>query len=281
MRGKPIQYTDAELRWVKKNSHRARSEMAERFAVKFNRNDVTAEHLKQLCTRKGWSAGPGARARNRGKSQIFTTAQVEWIKGNAALPRTEVHAAFCTAFPETEITAQQIIAYRKRNKIRTGRSGQFKKGHRPWSAGRKIGSSPNSQRTQFKPGQRAPNHMPIGTERMRDDGYMEIKVDQRNPYTGAQGWFVFKHKYLWEQENGPVPEGHGLKCLDGDRTNCDPSNWIPLPRNILVRLNGKCGRKYDQAPPELKPTIMLIAKLEQAARDAADKTAKRDDQPAS
>lgn len=57
------------------------------------------------------------------------------------------------------------------------------------------------------------------------------------------------------------------------RLNCDPDNWVAVPRALLPRLSGKSGRDYDHAPDEIKPTIMAIARLEHAARDA--KTGKR------
>jgi hypothetical protein len=41
-----------------------------------------------------------------------------------------------------------------------------------------------------------------------------------------------------------------------------------VPRALLPRLSGKSGRNYDHAPDEIKPTIMAIARLEHAARDA-------------
>jgi len=77
---------------------------------------------------------------------------------------------------------------------------------------------------------------------------------------------AFKHKWLWERANGPVPKGMVLKCLDGNKLNCDPSNWEAIPMALQPRLNGRFGRGYDHADPELKPTIMAIAKLEHKAR---------------
>lgn len=44
-------------------------------------------------------------------------------------------------------------------------------------------------------------------------------------------------------------------------------NWVAIPRALLPRLNGRFGRNYDDAPPELKPAILAIAKLEHAARE--------------
>jgi hypothetical protein len=94
------------------------------------------------------------------------------------------------------------------------------------------------------------------------DLLLAFRIEQEMIRTGM----VQKHRYLWEKANGPVPEGMRLKCLDGDRTNCDPSNWRAVPYALAPRLNGRFGRGYDAAPPELKPTIMAITELEHKAR---------------
>ncbi|UFF43090.1 HNH endonuclease [Pseudosulfitobacter pseudonitzschiae] len=91
-------------------------------------------------------------------------------------------------------------------------------------------------------------------------------VAETNPWTGAKTRPVHKHRWLWEQQNGPVPKGMVLKCLDGDKTNTDPSNWEPIPQALLPRLNGRFGRGYDAAPAEIKPTLLATAKLEHAVR---------------
>lgn len=223
---------------------------------------------KALCTRKGWTAGPDGRRRNAGKSLILTDAQTAWLRANAALSRAEVGPAFAAAFPGTTITTAQIISWRKNHKVRTGRTGRFEKGQAPWSKGRKIAPHPNSQATAFTPGHRPFNAKPIGYESLNPDGYVLICVDRPNPWRPQmRTHMAFKHKELWTAANGPIPKGHVLKCLDGDKTNCDPSNWEAVPQGILPRLNGKSGRAYDHAPDELKPTILAIAKLEHKARE--------------
>lgn len=63
-----------------------------------------------------------------------------------------------------------------------------------------------------------------------------------------------------------MPDGHVLKCLDGNKLNTEPSNWEAVPRGLLPRLNSRFGRNYDTAPAELQPTIMAIAKLEHGIR---------------
>lgn len=65
-----------------------------------------------------------------------------------------------------------------------------------------------------------------------------------------------------------MPKGHRLKCLDGNKANTDPSNWEPIPYALAPRLDGRFGRGFEQAPPELKPLILATAKLEHAARQA-------------
>jgi hypothetical protein len=72
----------------------------------------------------------------------------------------------------------------------------------------------------------------------------------------------------WEAANGPLPRDHALKCLDGNRLNTDPANWACIPRALLPRLAGRWRRAYDTAPPELRPTLLAIATLEHAAREA-------------
>lgn len=269
MKGRRISYTEQELAWIRLNSGRARRDMAEDFARLFGRDDVTAEHMKALCIRKGWSVGPAGRARNRGKSLIFTPEQVTWLKEHAALSRQNVLAEFAAAFPDADITLGQIVAFRKRNGIRTGRSGRFDKGHEPWSKGRKMPWNANRARTQFKKGDRGgvalEQYKPIGTERKSREGYIERKIHDGMP---LQSRWRALHLIRWEQANGAVPDGMCLKCLDGDKTNTDPANWELIPRAMLPRLNGRFGRGYDDAPQKLKPLIMTTAKLEHRAREA-------------
>ena len=139
----------------------------------------------------------------------------------------------------------------------------------PANKGRKMPFHPNSARTRFRKGQLPHNTKWLGHERVNRDGYVEISVAEKNPHTGYERRYVHKHRHLWEQANGPVPEGMALKCLDGDKLNTDPSNWEAVPRGLLPRLNGRGGIAYDEAEPELKPTIMAMAKLKHRARQKA------------
>lgn len=198
---------------------------------------------------------------------IYSAAELAWLEANKTMVISDYHAAFVAAFGRDDVTAAHLHGLRKRKGWRTGRTGHFEAGQSPWTKGRKLPFNPFSAATQFKKGQRPPNAQPIGYEHLRSDGYVEMLVDKTNPYTGAARRFVLKHKFLWEQANGPLPAGHCLKCLDGNKLNTDPKNWEAIPRAMLPRLNGRFGRDYDNAAAELKPVILTTAKLEHLARE--------------
>jgi hypothetical protein len=193
--------------------------------------------------------------------------EIAWVRARADWPRRDLWRAFCN-FWRRDVSLGAFKGMCKREGIMTGRTGQIEKGHVPLNKGRKMPFNAASAATQFKPGQKPHNARPVGYERIDEEGYVQICVDEPNPWTGARTHMAFKHRRLWEEVNGPVPEGHRLKCLDGDKTNCDPANWEAVPMALAPRLNGRFGRGYDQAPADLKPTIMAIAKLEHKARTA-------------
>lgn len=205
----------------------------------------------------------------KGQAITYSGAELAWIEANAQRPRREAHTEFQTRFSRPDVSLSNFKALCKRKGWMTGRSGQFKAGQEAHNKGKKMPFNPNSAKTQFKKGRLPHNYRGPGHERIDSkDGYVIMIVAEKNPWTGADTRPVHKHRYLWEKANGPIPEGHKLKCLDGDKTNCDPSNWEAVPAALNPRLNGRFGRGYDEAPAELKPAIMATAKLEHAARQA-------------
>lgn len=242
------------------------------FVAAFGRDDVTAQQLHALRKRKRWLVGrdPG---RFVGRNRKYTPAEIAWLRNHRTLTIHDLHREFMDAFPERAgISVTAVIGMRKRYGLKTGRTGRFEKGSVPWTKGRKLPFNANSAATRFKKGQMPHNYRGAGHESVDENGYVWIVIDRRNPWTGAATWRVQKHRWLWEQKHGPVPEGHVLKCLDGDRANTDPSNWELIPMGLIPRLSGKYGRDYDHAPAELKPVIMTVAKLEHRARQARRKS---------
>jgi hypothetical protein len=190
----------------------------------------------------------------------YTKKQLAFIKRRRKMSRRELHAAFRRRF-RLDVSLDALKALCDRKGWRTGRDGGFPKGHVPANKGKKMPYNANSARTRFKKGQRIGRanafYRPIGAERFSKDGYLERKIHDGLP---MQSRWRGVHVVNWEKLNGPVPKGHCLKCLDGDRLNTDPSNWELISRAVLARLN-KSGHRYDVAPAELKPAILAIAKL--------------------
>lgn len=209
----------------------------------------------------------------KGRCVPYSEAELAFLEGGRSMSRRALHAAFVEAFGRSDVSLDNIKALCSRKRWSTGRDGRFEKGGVPANKGKSCpagrgGRHPNAVRTHFKPGSRsgraAERYKPIGTERISKDGYLERKVSDGMP---LQSRWRLVHLIRWEQANGPVPRGMALKCLDGDRSNTDPSNWEPVPRAMLPRLNGIYGRDYDHAPAELKPAILAITKLEQRVRE--------------
>lgn len=260
MRARAITYSASEMQWLEANRTMVISDYHAAFVAAFGRADVTAAHLHGLRKRKGWKVGR-APGRYVGRHTKYSAAEIAWLRDNCTMKIGDYHRAFCAAFGRTDLSATNLNALRKRKKWKTGRDGHFNKGSVPWSKGKKLGNNPGSARTQFRKGAQPHNTKYAGHERVATHGYVEISVEQTNPHTGFERRYVLKHRWLWEQAHGPIPEDMVLKCK-GDVLNTDPSNWELVPRGLLPRLNGKSGRGYDQAPAELKPAIMAVARLE-------------------
>ena len=202
----------------------------------------------------------------------YSQAELDFLKAHRTMPRRELHAAFVGKFNRQDVSLDNLKALCKRKGWLTGRSGRFEGGHVPDNKGKSMPYNANSAKTQFKKGQLPHNTKFAGHERLGQDGYVWISVNETNPHTGYCRRYVQKHRWLWEQANGPVPEGMVLKCLDGNRQNTDPANWKLISRAMLVRLSGGFGRGYDNAPDVLKPTIMAVTELEHQAKSSKRKT---------
>lgn len=209
----------------------------------------------------------------------YSPAELAWLKANRHLVISEYVERFRARFDRRDVTKNALHALRKRKGWKTGRTGCFPKGNVPANKGKQMPFNQNRARTQFKKGHLPKNYRGPGHEFIGKDGYVVLIVAETNPHTGAATRPVQKHRWLWEQVNGPVPAGHALKCLDGNRTNCDPANWVVVPRALLPRLAGRWTIAYDAAPPELRATLLAVAKLEHSLREKQRSRSPSKEQP--
>jgi hypothetical protein len=254
-----IPYSKAEMRWLEANRMMIISDYHRAFCKRFRRKDITAPNLHWLRKRKKWKVDRSTPGRYAGRRLKYSPAEIVWLRDNCTMVIDAYHRAFCAEFERTDITVGALHSMRKSEGWKTGRTGQFPKGNIPWTAGKKIGTKGRSADTQFKKGNRPRNAKDVGHERVGTHGYVEISIRERNPHTGYDRRFVLKHRLLWEKMHGRIPKGMCLKCKTNDPLNTDPSNWELIERAVLLSLN---SRGYDDAPDEIKPTIMNIAKLQ-------------------
>lgn len=207
----------------------------------------------------------------KGRSIPYSADEMAWLEANRLMVISDYARAFNARF-NRNVDAVNLHALRKRKGWMTGRTGCFEKGLIPHNKGKPHPTRGRAAETQFKKGGRPHNTRFLGHERVSKGGYVEISIAEPNPHTGFERRHVLKHKFLWERENGPVPQGMVLKSLDGNRLNTAPSNWTLIPRATLPHLGGGFGLGYDAAPPELKPIILAIAKLKHAARSKDEGT---------
>jgi len=204
----------------------------------------------------------------KGRLIPYSPAELAWIESNCTRLRKEAHADFCGTFGRADVSLTNYNALCKRNGWMTGRTGRIEEGAPAHNKGKKMPFHKNSAATRFKAGGLPHNHRGAGHERIcKKDGYVILIIDEVNPWSGAATRPVHKHRWLWEKENGPLPKGMALKCLDGDKTNCAPSNWRAVSRGTLARLNSRWTPPLETYEPEIRPTIITIAELQQTAKE--------------
>lgn len=145
---------------------------------------------------------------------------------------------------------KQIKSYRGNNNLYSGLTGRFEKGRIPFNKGKKFPDRPRNS-GQFKKGNKPPNYLPVGTINFTTDGYPKEKIADPNKW-------VLKHRKVWEDNFGPIPEGHSVCFLDGDKSNYDISNLILLSNEELARMN---QNNYFSTDPELTKLGAGITKL--------------------
>lgn len=210
----------------------------------------------------------------KGRAICWQPEELAWIEAQKEMPRRDAHALFCARFMRLDVTLKAYNALCKRKGWMTGRTGCFAIGRAAHNKGVPMSAETRSKclPTAFKKGVMSGRakqlHKPIGFERLTKEGYLERKIHDGLP---LQSRWRAVHLIRWEEENGRIPAGHALKCLDGDRLNTDPRNWSAVPRALLPRLNGGRHKQFpvfDEAPTEVKPAILAVAKLDYAAREA-------------
>lgn len=176
-------------------------------------------------------------------NRIYTEEHKQYIRDHVAGRRfPELTEMFNNQFStDLKVTTIKSLVYRLglgnglngASLSEAGKTTQFKKGHTPHNKGKKGVCAAGCEKTWFKKGHRPLNWVPIGSERISKDGYIEVKIQDGQLQKNWRG----KHILIWEKENGPLPEGHAIVFGDRDKRNFDIDNLICVSRAQLARLN--------------------------------------------
>ena len=190
-------------------------------------------------------------------SNKYTQEHFDFIKRNVKNTEKDLVKMFNENF-DIKITTGILGNIKSKLGIRSGLSGgRFVKGHNSFNKGKKwadfmsIESQKNSLRTTFKKGHLPQNHRPVGSERVNKYGYIEIKIAEPNKWQ-------LKHRYVYEQMNGPIPKGKKLIFLDGNRLNLSLDNLQIISNEESLIMNQK---KYFSDNKNLTQTGALVAKV--------------------
>lgn len=163
----------------------------------------------------------------------------------------------------THYTVQQLNSYYCNHHLLSGLTGRFEKGHVPINKGKKGCYAPGCEKSWFSNGHIPATTQPLGTVTLREDGYLWKKIAEPKEWKPM-------HIVVWEDANGPVPDGYIVTFLDGDKTNTAIDNLTLITRAESLELTRKKLRTSDA---ELTKTGILTAKLNIAASKAKKKGA--------
>lgn len=195
----------------------------------------------------------------------WSKEQLSYLRMNYPnMTRKQLLAAFNTTFLLT-ITEKQLEGTLRNHGIKSGRTGRFEKGHVPFNKGLK-GITTGGVATQFKKGQKPVNYKPIGSERVDQDGYILIKVADTGTWNDR--WKV-KQRVVWEEAYGPIPKGHVIVFLDGNKQNVRLSNLQMITKSALARMNQNGLFSHH---PEATKVGINIAKVHAAIGKAKERT---------
>ena len=134
--------------------------------------------------------------------------------------------------------------------LNNGAPHRFKKGHVSHNKGKSMPAETRAkiERTFFSKGHKPHNTKYDGYERINSEGYTEVRMAERV--------FIGKHRLIWKQHYGRIPEGHIIIFADGDKQNFAIENLVCVSRGDHAILNK--NKKYGT---EIAQNVLLLCKL--------------------
>ncbi|MDE0418139.1 MAG: HNH endonuclease signature motif containing protein [bacterium] len=242
-------FNDAEVAWLKREiPKRPLHETVKLFNQEFDR-DITYDQLRRANSRYKFGDA------NRKRPRLFNDAELAWLKRVISKwPMDKTVVRFNRKF-NRDLTYEQLRDANHR--YRLGRAN-VKHFHNPPDA-------PTIER-------------PLGAERSRRLGgdrqelrTIMIKVPGPSPSkfhrtagTQQKAHWMPKGRWVWEQANGPIPDGHVVAYLDGDPSNLDLDNLECVIRgavSIVNMLDQPDERETDDAETRREKLLLAHARI--------------------
>lgn len=253
-------YTEEQLTFMR-NAYMSMSvvDLTRAFNAEFG-TDLKHTAIKGTLKRYGIACGRKGSERLIKYKTFYTPEMISFLEnGYKSMSLPALTRAFNDQFgiEKNEMAIHTALGNRG---ITSGRTGRFEKGTKPWNAGTKGRRLTTANNGSFKKGDCPANRKPVGSERIcSKDGYVLVKVTERDPHTGFPTRYKHKQVHIYEQHYGPVPDGMVVVFKDSDILNFDPENLVLVSRSELLRMN---KHRYKVVPCELKPTVLALSKLE-------------------
>lgn len=236
----------------------------EKFGTEFTANKMKSyrgnhgirNYKKQLSHEEYW------KYQTRWPAGMF-----EFIRDNSWGISSEEMANMVNEKFGTNFNKHRMKVFRAKYGIRSGVTGWFQKGRPPATKGKTIEeickNDPEKlakvRESWFRKGNRPANEKPVGAIVMTPDGYLIRKKQMEG--TQWERW-EFLHRAVWEEHNGPIPEGMAVIFRDRDKRNCDINNLM-LAQKAEVAVMTKKG--YWSEDPDLTETALYTIRLQQTA----------------
>ena len=179
----------------------------------------------------------------------YTGEEIDFLRKNApGRHYREIVEMFNRKF-EYQIDTKKLKCTLRNHGLSTGLTGRFEKGITPHNKGKKFPGTGN--KTTFRKGATPHNKMKVGEDAVTTDGYVKTKIAEPDVWE-------YKHKLIWAEVNGPIPEKHSIIFADGNKLNLSIDNLLLVSKAELLMLNRK---KLISENSELTKTGLNVVKV--------------------
>lgn len=251
-------YTKEQHEWLAAfiPGHKA-SEIVEAFNKRYDSPRLTASKVNSYKMNHHIPSGT-KKGKELWSGPLWTKEMADFVIANNKGRTHKEMAELVSRTFQKEINAAQIKAIRGRLHIDSGLTGRFVKDDPRCFHPQKGYHAPGSEKGWFKKGKTSWNHANVGDEAWTTDGYLKVKIAEPNKWRQ-------KHILVWEQHNGPIPEGFMVTFKDQDHANCSIENLVLISKSENAIMNRQSLRSED---PKLTETGILLARLKHKVSQA-------------